>query len=181
VSIYTKFGDDGTTGLLGGARVRKDDARVEAYGTVDETSALIGVARAAGPPPQVDEILASVQRDLIVLGAELACAGGADHLSGLAPVGEANIIRLEEAIDAAESELAPVTGFVLPAGTQAAAALHQARTVCRRAERRVVSAAQTHASRAEVLVYLNRLSDLLYVLARRCNHAAGLEEKPWKR
>jgi cob(I)alamin adenosyltransferase len=181
VSIYTKSGDDGTTGLLGGTRVRKDDARIEAYGSVDETNALIGVARAAGPPPQVDEVLASVQRDLLVLGAELACPGGAERLAGLAPIGDAEVVQLERAIDTAESELAPVTGFVLPAGTQAATALHQARTVCRRAERRVVFAAQTHGLRAAVVIYLNRLSDLLYVLARRCNHAAGLEEEPWRR
>jgi len=179
VKIYTKRGDDGSTGLLGGARVAKADERVEAYGTVDEANALIGVARAARPPTDVDAILESAQRDLFALGAELACPKEAGPSNQLPLLEAADIERLERAIDATERRLPPQKSFLLPTGCPAAAALHQARTVCRRAERRVVSAGATHRFRAELLAYLNRLSDLLYVLARECNRAAGVEEAPW--
>ncbi|MEZ4220297.1 MAG: cob(I)yrinic acid a,c-diamide adenosyltransferase [Polyangiaceae bacterium] len=179
MKIYTRTGDDGQTGLFGGARVAKDDLRVEAYGTVDETNALLGVARATGLSPQVDEVLARVQTDLFVLGAELACAPGkADKLS-MALLSAADAQRLEQAIDAAEAPLAPLTSFVLPGGSASAAALHHARTVCRRAERRVLAARREDGVRDELVIYLNRLSDLLFVLARRANHDTGVADVPW--
>jgi cob(I)alamin adenosyltransferase len=176
VSIYTKTGDAGTTALLGGTRVSKDDTRVDAYGTVDETNALIGVARAADPPAEVARTLKNVQQDLFAIGAELA--SGPAELEALRPklVSAEDVRRLEQAIDALEQQLPTQTGFILPAGCSAAAALHQARTVCRRAERRTVAAGRHVAIRAELLVYLNRLGDLLHLLARRCNQAAGVPE-----
>jgi cob(I)alamin adenosyltransferase len=179
MKIYTKTGDDGTTGLFGGARVDKDDARVEAYGSVDETNAVIGRVRAADPPASVDRVLELVQSDLFVLGAELACVPGKEDKLKMRLIGDEQILRLEQAIDEHESVLAPLTSFVLPAGTPAATALHHARTVCRRAERRLLSAGRASAVRAEVGIYLNRLSDLLFVLARRCNHEAGVADVPW--
>jgi cob(I)alamin adenosyltransferase len=180
MKIYTKTGDAGSTGLFGGARVDKDDARVEAYGTVDETNAAIGTARAAKPPETVERVLAEVQADLFVLGAELACVAGKEDKLRMRLLAAADIARLEQAIDASEATLAPLTSFVLPGGTPAAAALHHARTVCRRAERRVLAAGRQSPVRADVLIYLNRLSDLLFVLARRANHEAGIADQPWQ-
>jgi cob(I)alamin adenosyltransferase len=180
MKIYTKTGDDGTTGLYGGARVGKDDARVEAYGTVDETNAVIGVARAAGLAPEIDGVLARVQQDLFVIGAELACVAGKEDKLGMPLIGDTDIQRLEAAIDAAEAGLAPLKSFVLPGGTAGAAALHQARTTCRRAERRLLTASRATSVRGELSVYLNRLSDLLFVLARRANQLAGVPDVPWQ-
>jgi cob(I)alamin adenosyltransferase len=180
MKIYTKTGDAGSTGLFGGARVDKDDARVEAYGTVDETNAAIGMARAAKPPEAVERVLAEVQADLFVLGAELACVAGKEDKLRMRLLAATDIARLEQAIDASETTLAPLTSFVLPGGTPAAAALHHARTVCRRAERRVLAAGRQSPVRADVLIYLNRLSDLLFVLARRANREAGIADQPWQ-
>ncbi|MBK8996298.1 MAG: cob(I)yrinic acid a,c-diamide adenosyltransferase [Myxococcales bacterium] len=179
MKIYTKTGDSGSTGLFGGERVDKDDARVDGYGTVDETNAAIGVARAAGLTVEIDAVLAAVQSDLFTLGAELACVPGHEARLKLALLGGPDIERLERAIDAAEEGLAPLTSFVLPGGTPGAAALHAARTACRRAERRVVALRRASPVRDEVIVYLNRLSDLLFVLARRANHEAGVPDVPW--
>lgn len=179
MKIYTKTGDSGSTGLFGGERVDKDDARVDGYGTVDETNAAIGVARAAGLTVEIDAVLAAVQSDLFTLGAELACVPGHEARLKLALLAGPDIERLERAIDAAEEGLAPLTSFVLPGGTPGAAALHAARTACRRAERRVVALRRSSPVRDEVIVYLNRLSDLLFVLARRANHAAGVPDVPW--
>lgn len=179
MKIYTKTGDDGTTGLFGGARVSKDALRVDAYGTVDETNAVIGTARAAHVPADIDAILSRAQADLFAIGAELACAPGKEHkLSGVA-VGGDQITRLEREIDEIDARLPELRSFVLPTGTTGGAALHHARTVCRRAERRIIELSRTEAVRSEVLVYLNRLSDLLFVLARGVNHAAGTSEEPW--
>jgi len=180
MKIYTKTGDDGTTGLYGGGRVGKDDARVEAYGTVDETNSVIGVARAAGLAPEIDAVLARVQEDLFTIGAELACVAGKEDKLGMPLIGLSDIHRLEGAIDAAEEGLAPLKSFVLPGGTACAAALHQVRTTCRRAERRLLTASRTTSVRGELGVYLNRLSDLLFVLARRANHLAGVPDVPWQ-
>lgn len=180
MKIYTKTGDRGVTGLFGGARVPKDDVRVEAYGTVDETNAAIGTARAARLPPDIDAVLARVQEDLFVVGAELGTEPGKeDRLPG-GRIAQDDIRRLETAIDDAESGLPPLKSFVLPGGTPGAAALHQARTVCRRAERRVLSAGSSAPVRPELVVYINRLGDLLFVLARRANHVAGVPDVPWR-
>jgi cob(I)alamin adenosyltransferase len=180
VKIYTKTGDDGTTGLYGGARVEKDDPRVEAYGTVDETNAAIGAARAAGLPAEIDAVLDRVQAGLFTLGAELACVAGKEQKLGMALIGEAEILDLERSIDRAEAALPPLKNFVLPAGTIAAAALHQARTICRRAERRTLAASRASSVRQELVTYLNRLSDLLFVLARSANLQAGVADVPWQ-
>jgi cob(I)alamin adenosyltransferase len=179
MKIYTKTGDGGTTGLFGGARVDKDDERVEAYGTVDEVNAVLGTARAASPPAELDLLLERVQADLFVVGAELATVPGNEGKLPMQLVSAEDCERLERAIDAMETKLAPLKSFILPGGSPAAAALHHARTVCRRAERRVLRASRTAAVRPEVLVYLNRLSDFLFVAARQTNHLAGIADVPW--
>ncbi len=178
MKLYTKTGDDGTTGLFGGARVPKASARVDAYGTVDETNAAIGVARATRLDGSVDAVLELVQRDLFTLGAELAGTPGREAKLGMPALDQGDIERLELAIDAAEDACPPLKNFVLPGGSPQAAALHLARTVCRRAERAVLSLDDAPA-RKELVVYLNRLSDLLFALARRSNLAAGVSAVPW--
>ena len=178
MKIYTKTGDDGTTGLFGGARVKKASARVEAYGTVDELNATIGIARAAKLDPFADGVLARVQVDLFTLGAELACVPGKEAKLAMAFIDADDAARLEHAIDDAERELPPLKTFVLPGGSAQAAALHLARTVCRRAERGVLAMDDAPA-RSDVVIYLNRLSDLLFTLARHANLKAGVEDVPW--
>jgi len=181
MKIYTKTGDDGTTGLFGGTRVDKDDARVEAYGTVDEANACIGLARAEQLPSELDEILARIQSDLLVLGAELACVPGHEARLSVALLTDADITRLESAVDELESKLEPLKNFILPGGTRAAAGLHLARTVTRRAERLALRAQRAPPLRPLLLVYLNRLSDLLFVLARAANASAGQHDVVWNR
>ncbi len=179
MKIYTKAGDSGLTGLLGPGRFAKDDPRIEAYGAVDELNAAVGVARAAGPDPDADARLARVQADLFVVGSALADPdpSGPFHLA--VKPGHATV--LEDWIDELEATLEPLRQFILPGGTPAAAAIHLARTVCRRAERQVVRLAHRSGESvpAEVLVYLNRLSDFLFVLARAVNHRAGVADVPW--
>jgi cob(I)alamin adenosyltransferase len=179
MKIYTRTGDDGTTGLYGGSRRSKADARVEAYGTVDEANAFIGVARAAGVPADMDAVLTAVQSELFTIGAELACTPGAEAKLKMTLIDAAAAERLEHAIDAAEEGLAPLRAFVLPGGSAAAAALHVARCVVRRAERAVIACAADAPVRKEIVVYLNRLSDLLFTFARRTNHVAGIADVPW--
>jgi cob(I)alamin adenosyltransferase len=178
MKLYTKTGDDGTTGLFGGGRVRKASARVEAYGTVDETNAVIGIARATKLAPVIDAVLERVQGDLFTLGAELACVPGRESKLSMALLAEVDIQRLEGAIDEADAACEPLKTFVLPGGSGQAAALHLARTVCRRAERATL-AIDDGPIRPEVLIYLNRLSDLLFALARRANVLAGVSDVPW--
>ena len=179
MKLYTKTGDDGTTGLFGGGRVPKASTRVEAYGTVDETNAFLGVARTVGLPPAIDAVLAPIQEDLFTLGAELACIPGKEESLRMTLISEPDIARLERAIDEADGACAPLKTFVLPGGSPQAAALHVARTVCRRAERAVLALEDARA-RGEVVIYLNRLSDLLFALARWANVLAGVEDVPWK-
>ncbi len=179
MKIYTGTGDAGETGLFGGKRVRKDDVRVEAYGTIDETNAAIGVARSLRLSSRVDGVLLEVQADLFTLGSELSSAPGHATKLGIALLSEADSARLEKAIDEAEAELSPLKNFVLPAGSPGAAALHLARTIARRAERRVLTLAGREPVRASVLIYLNRLADLLFVLARLANREAELADEPW--
>ena len=173
MKIYTKTGDAGETGLFGGRRVRKDDARVEAYGSVDEANAQIGVCRAAAGPPDLGTLLRAVQGDLLHLGAELAAPEGTPR------IGRDHVAALEASIDRFSAELPPLRHFVLPAGNALAAALHVARTVTRRAERRCVTLAAEAPVNPHLVIYLNRLSDLLFVLARVANVAAGAAEEPW--
>ncbi len=178
MKIYTKTGDDGTTGLFGGGRVPKSSSRVDAYGTVDELNSVLGLARATGLDASTEGVLARVQVDLFTLGAELACVPGREAKLAMPLLGPHDAERLEHAIDDAEEGLPPLTHFVLPGGGPQSAALHHARTVCRRAERAVI-ALEDAPARAELVVYLNRLSDLLFVLARRENHRAGIADIPW--
>jgi cob(I)alamin adenosyltransferase len=179
--IYTKTGDDGRTGLFGGGRVGKDHARVEAYGDVDELNAFIGSARSVEMMPRIDEILAPVQRDLFAIGALLATPHPDKHKEQLekARISDRRIAQLEQAIDDGEEELEPLKAFILPGGTAKASALHVARTVCRRAERAIIRLQHTDDVPQVVIVYLNRLSDLLFVLARVANRRAGAGEATW--
>jgi cob(I)alamin adenosyltransferase len=179
--IYTKTGDKGDTGLFGGGRVPKNDPRVEAYGDVDELNAVLGTVRAVEPMPRIDEVLVSVQRDLFGVGALLATPNLQKMREQLqkARIDAARIAELEHAIDEADAELEPLRAFIIPGGTPKAAALHVARTVCRRAERRVVELTQETEIPEIVVVYLNRLSDLLFTLARLANHRAGAGEVTW--
>jgi cob(I)alamin adenosyltransferase len=213
MKIYTRTGDDGTTGLFGGGRVSKSSLRVEAYGTVDEANATIGRARvwlrtwagttgasearspepssrlagasshaSVSPAQEIDAVLAPIQSDLFTLGSELATPADKDAKLALKTklIEDEDCARLERAIDAAEEGLAPLKNFVLPGGTAAAAELHAARCVVRRAERLVVALAAEEAVRGPLVVYLNRLSDLLFTLARRANHLAGEPDVPWR-
>ena len=181
MKIYTRTGDQGSTGLFGGGRVSKDDIRVEAYGDVDELNAVIGMARSVEMMPRIDEVLVPIQRDLFAIGALLATPDRekmAQHLEK-ARIDDARIAELERAIDDGEAELEPLRSFILPGGTPKAAALHVARTTCRRAERRVVRLQGEVELPALAVVYLNRLSDLLFTLARVANRRAGAGEVTW--
>jgi cob(I)alamin adenosyltransferase len=181
MKIYTKTGDQGSTGLFGGGRVPKDDVRVEAYGDVDELNAVLGMARSVEPMPRIDEVLVPIQRDLFAIGALLATPDRekmAQHLQK-ARIDEARIIELEHAIDDGEAELEPLTAFIIPGGSPKAAALHVARTVCRRAERHVVRLQHEVTLPPLAVIYLNRLSDLLFTLARVASRRAGAGEVTW--
>ncbi len=178
MKIYTKTGDGGETGLFGGPRVRKSDARVSAYGDVDELNAAIGLVRAGVEDPELEAHLARVQDELFCVGAELATPPDAKARSAVPPVEPRWTAALEAAIDAWELELPPLHQFVLPGGTRTAAALHLARCICRRAERQVV-VLPAEARGAPLLAYLNRLSDVLFVAARVANHRAGRPEALW--
>ncbi len=181
MKIYTKTGDAGSTGLFGGGRVPKDDIRVAAYGDVDELNSVIGVVRATAPEAFEDALLESIQRDLFSIGGHLATPDPDKVREALekASLAQDRVAEFERAIDAADDELPALTAFVLPAGTPKAAALHLARTVCRRAERQVVHLAAQQPVPDLFLVYLNRLSDLLFTLARLANHRAGTGDVTW--
>ncbi len=176
--IYTRTGDDGTTGLLGRDRVPKHDPRVEAYGSVDELNAVLGVVRAHDAGRWLEDLLPRIQSDLFRVGAELATADE-KMLQKLDRIADTDIEGLEGAIDRLEADLPALTRFVLPAGSPLAAHLHLARTVCRRAERRVTALAGSGSVEPRIVRYLNRLADLLFVMARWCNHRAGMPEVTW--
>jgi len=170
--IYTRTGDDGTTGLGDGERVRKDDLRVEAYGTVDELNSILGMVQACGLPDDQGRLLAGIQQKLFDLGGELC-------IPETTVLGASDAEQLEIALDKLNAALPPLKDFILPGGNPAAASCHMARAVCRRAERRIISlAAQTHVNEFSIR-YLNRLSDLLFVLARSLNVASGDAEVLW--
>jgi cob(I)alamin adenosyltransferase len=176
--IYTKTGDKGDTGLFGGQRVSKDALRVEVYGTVDELNAALGLAVALGDADPLAELLGRLQALLFELGAELATPPGAKRSNE--SVVDADVTGLEQAIDAAEAELSPLKTFILPGGGTRAAALHLARTVCRRAERLCVTLRREEPETREITVrFLNRLADLLFVLARRATAEAGRADVAW--
>ena len=180
MKIYTRRGDRGETDLFGGARVGKDDARVEAYGAVDELNAFAGDAAARSAHADVHTLLARIQSSLFDLGAYLATPDVTrQEKAGVPKPSEVDIAELEAHIDTFEAELPPLRSFVLPGGTPAAAAFHVARTVCRRAERRTVSLQRAEPLDPIAVRYLNRLSDLLFVLARLENARAGVPDVPW--
>ncbi len=178
MKIYTRTGDAGETSLFDGTRVRKDEARVDAYGEVDEVNAHLGLARASCPDAELGAELAQLQRDLFALGARLA--DPAEKIAARvtkAEIGDDDVARLERVIDRYEAELPPLRRFILAGGSPCGAALHVARAVCRRAERRMVALGS--AVDPVLLRYVNRLSDLLFVLARAANHRAGAAETEW--
>ena len=178
MKIYTRTGDGGDTSYFDGTRVRKDDPRLDTYGDVDELNAWLGFVRASAIDQDLETVLAKIQQDLFALGAQLADPGGKLSERVLkAIMSDADVIRLEGAIDDYERDLPPLRKFILSGGTPAGAALHVARTVCRRAERRMV--ALDPAVDGVLLRYVNRLSDLLFVLARVVNHRAGVRETEW--
>lgn len=178
MKIYTRTGDNGTTSLFSGGRVRKDDLRVEAYGTIDELNSVLGAARAQQPQPAVDAWLTDVQNQLFHLGADLATPLDADA-AWVVRVTTDQVDWLEKTIDEMDEKLTPLKNFILPGGTPAAAHLHIARTVCRRAERVTVALAE-HADLSEpVIPYINRLSDWLFSVARYENLLANTDETRW--
>jgi cob(I)alamin adenosyltransferase len=179
--IYTRTGDTGETALFGGGRVPKSHPRVAAYGDVDELNSVLGLVRAAAPQEFFDSLFEAIQRDLFVIGGHLATPDPDKVRAALAraELSPARVAEFERAIDEADLELPPLKAFVLPAGTEKAARLHVARTVCRRAERSVVELAGTDEVPALFLVYLNRLSDLCFALARLANHRAGVRDVIW--
>lgn len=180
MKIYTRTGDAGSTGLFGGPRVSKDDDRIEAYGTVDELNAHLGTVRCSTTDEDIESQLAKIQSELFSIGAELASPDPDKH--DLRMITQEHIDQLEKWIDQHEASLPSLKTFILPAGVPAACFLHVARSVCRRAERRVVTLARRHeaAVSEELMVYLNRLSDLLFVLSRVVNHRAGVADAPWQ-
>lgn len=171
--IYTKTGDQGTTGLGNGARVAKDSGRVESYGAVDELNSVIGVLLAIGVPDRLVEPLRDIQHTLFDLGGELS-------IPGRKVIDDKRVTELETILDTLNAELDPLVEFILPGGTQAAAVCHLARTVCRRAERRLVTLTHQDAINPSALKYLNRLSDLLFVIARTINREAGENDVLWR-
>ncbi len=178
--IYTKTGDTGETALFGGGRVPKHDVRVAAYGEIDELNALLGVAGTALADADIRAFIEQIQPDLFILGAHLATPSETrGRRPALPPLPSERVSAFEGMIDQAEAELPPLDAFVMPGGSSGGAALHHARTVCRRAERAVVRLAAEDSVDPEVLVYLNRLSDLLFVLARLENLRAGVAERRW--
>lgn len=180
MKIYTRRGDRGQTDLFGGARVSKDDLRVAAYGDVDELNAVVGVAAAATDETDLSERLQAIQSSLFDLGSQLATPDPEQHAKNNVPgVDEAQVKELEGEIDRLELEIEPLKTFVLPGGTPAAAALHHARTVCRRAERKVVTLERAESVDPAVVQYLNRLSDLLFTMARVANARANVPDVPW--
>jgi cob(I)alamin adenosyltransferase len=178
MKIYTKTGDKGETGLWGGGRVGKDDIRIDAYGTVDECNAVLGIARSCEIDGKLDEMLAIVQNLLFVVGSDLATP--ADIEPAIPRIGESDVTRLEKWIDQLEDDLPKLKNFIVPGGTPAAAHLHHARTVCRRAERLTVALCRDNETGSEAKKFLNRLSDFLFVAARTANHRAGIEDLPWE-
>lgn len=178
MKIYTKKGDQGKTSLFGGTRVSKSSVRIEAYGTVDELNSIVGMAASYALSPKGTVWTQQVQKDLFVLGADLATPPASKER--INRIGEEEITHLEQAIDEMEKELPPLKNFILPGGSGQGATLHMARTVCRRAERAVVQCSTEEEISGNAIKYLNRLSDFFFVLARYENKYAGVEEETWK-
>ncbi len=177
--VYTKTGDDGTTGLVGGSRVKKYDFRLEAYGTIDELNASIGVLRSYDLPSDILDLLIQIQNKLFNIGSLLASDKKGEAFTAGLKITEENIKVLENAIDEFEKHLPELKGFVLPGGEIYVAQCHVARTVCRRAERRIVEFADTYPVQSEIVKYINRLSDFLFVLARKLAFDNNVNEVNW--
>jgi cob(I)alamin adenosyltransferase len=180
LKIYTGFGDAGKTKLLGGQTVDKDHIRVEVYGTLDELSSLIGLVLTSTLAEDLRKGLLQTQNDLFSLSAELATPPKHHEKMHFQKIGKSDVKRIEDFIDHLESKLPPLTNFILPGGSQGAALLHLARTVCRRAERRLTTLKKQFAIRDDIAVYLNRISDLLFVAARFVNKQAQAEDMIWR-
>lgn len=178
--IYTKTGDDGTTGLVGGTRVKKYDVRLEAYGTVDELNANIGMIRSFNLHDKDKMILVEIQNKLFNIGSRLASDKKGDEITAELAIKNDDILFLEKAIDQFEENLPELTQFILPGGGSASVQCHVARTVCRRAERRILEFAEQNTVQPEIIKYINRLSDFLFVFARKLTADSGSEELPWK-
>jgi cob(I)alamin adenosyltransferase len=179
MKIYTRTGDKGDTSLFGGQRVPKDALRIEAYGTVDELNSILGLVRADNGDGEVDRVLEQIQNELFELGADLATPQSVVK-SKVKRIEPRDVQGLERTLDGMEGQLKSLRSFILPGGSPVAARLHYARTVCRRAERAVVRLSRNEDIGETVTVYLNRLSDLLFVLARYVNHRAGVPEVKWR-
>ena len=176
--IYTRTGDKGETGLVGGSRVSKDSLRVDAYGSVDELNSVLGIARAFLKDRELDDLLAELQKDLFVVGADLASTGEGQQRN-VPRITAETITSMEQTIDKFEAELSPLKAFILPGGGVAGSLLHNARTVARRAERRVVTLSKAEAINERMVPYMNRLSDLLFVMARVANHRENKGDIEW--
>jgi cob(I)alamin adenosyltransferase len=184
MKLYTRTGDDGTTGLFSGARVSKDHPRIEAYGTVDELNAVLGLVLAACDrghafERRTHEVISALQSRLFDIGADLATPEGAKQQAKIHRIDDADVSEAEAWIDEMESANPPLRTFVMPAGTEVAARLHLARTVCRRAERAIISLGSIEPVGDPLLRYMNRLSDLFFAMARRANHERGIPDAPW--
>ncbi len=181
MKIYTRTGDKGETGLFGGGRVSKDHPRVVAYGCTDELNSVLGIARSINDDPDLETTLERLQTELFHLGAELAAAAGHEtSLPDSARLAKGSEKWMEDGIDEAFEAMPPMRFFVLPGGTPVAAHLHLARTVCRRAERAVLTLSAAEPVAPHLILYLNRMSDFLFALARLANHQAGVEEEQWR-
>ncbi len=176
MKIYTKFGDKGQTALIGGAVVPKDDLRVEAYGSVDELNAVLGVAISFADSSTLKSSLSCIQKDLFIIGAELASKGGAKAR----PLPPSRVGELEKEIDSLWADLPPLRNFIIPGGSRTASLLHLARTICRRAERAIVSLSRKEAVNPDTIVYMNRVGDLLFAHARHVNYEKKVDEIIWK-
>lgn len=179
--VYTKTGDDGTTGLVGGTRVKKYDTRLEAYGTVDELNASIGVLRSFDLPENISNLLIQIQNKLFNIGSRLASDEKGEAFTANLAITEENIKVLEIAIDKFEVDLPELTHFILPGGELAVAQCHVARTICRRAERRIIEFSEQAIVQTEIIKYINRLSDFLFVLARKVAFDKNVKEAKWQK
>jgi cob(I)alamin adenosyltransferase len=179
VKLYTRTGDDGSTGLFGGSRTAKDDLRVEAYGSVDELNSALGLAAADCAFDELGSILRRLQARLFDLGADLSTPLDAEAIRHAARITPEHVAELEKCIDEVSGKLAPMTCFILPGGTVLAARLHLARTVARRAERRIVTLGRSQPIGDAALPFVNRLGDLLFAMARRANQLADVDDVPW--
>lgn len=182
MKIYTRTGDDGQTGLFGGKRVSKDDARIEAYGTIDELNSVIGLVLLEAYNPDICELLKKIQHQLFDIGSDLAAPMEKESSRmGIIEIKERDVTELENAIDYFDAQLEPLKNFILPRGSGGSVHLHMARTVCRRAERRVITLKRTAVINQNIAVFLNRLSDLLFVLARFENKYVNISDTIWRK